>query len=276
MRAVLNREVVVRLRVDDDSGALVAPVSLPTLTVTDPDGATVTVGTVTNTSLGVYEATVDPQSVLTRLTATWSIPVSGGFTRVVDEAVEIVERRVVPLHRLREDPELAELSAESMGRLADIVEDWFKSALHFPPVREYVEQTFRPHRETTVVYVPDVVYPKALRSVTVDGVAMDLDDYEITAGGVYTAAGWRPDSTVTIGIEHGGPRPFDGGLPAELVRAAIILARYANRGNNYPERARQVATEGALITFSAPSPDRPTGLPEVDSVVTKYAFPVVI
>lgn len=277
MRAVLNREATVRLRVDDESGALVAPVSLPTLAVTDPAGATVSAGTVTEVATGVYEAVLPPQSVLTRLTAVWSVPVTGSHTRLVEETVDIVERRIVPLHRLREDPEMSELSAEAMTRLSDTVDDWFRDALRFPAVREYVRVTVRPDRPKSILYLPGIVYPKSIRSITIDGTEVDdLSTYSVVAGGIHSESGWALDSTVVIEAEHGGPQAFDGGPPASIVRAAIILARYTSRGSNYPERARQVATEGALITFSAPSPDRPTGLPEVDTAINKHRFDPVV
>jgi hypothetical protein len=279
MRAVLNREAVARLRVDDDSGAYVNADATPSLTVTDAAGDTITPGSVSASGTGRYEAVIPAQDALTRLTVNWSYAVSGE-SRATAETINVVERRIVPLWRYREDAELDELTAEQMLRLADIVEDWFVSALQYPPVREHASVTFRPARNSDRLYVPGCPFPKAVLSVTVGDTALtdtELANLEIDGGGIYRPGGWRTEQLVTVELEHGGPAgAFGAGVPEDVVRAAVILGRYANRGNNYPERARQVATEGALVTFSTPAPDRPTGLPEVDSVVTRYRLPVVV
>lgn len=273
MRAPLHREATVRLRVDDDSGALVTPDTTPTVATTDQDGNVVTTSTVSSAGVGLYQATIEAQSALGRLSCLWSFAVSG-HARTQTEVVSLTEKRLVPLWRYREDAELADLSDVNMLRLADTVEDWMASALGFPVVGEYGTVSTRVALATDSLRFDDVKFPFAVRAVTIDGVAATGVEAEL--GGFYYDAGWTEDSVVVVSYEHGPSPAFQVAPPGDIERAAVILARYANRTANYPERARQIATEGSLITFSTPSPDRPTGLPEVDSIVTRYNIRTVI
>lgn len=276
MRAVLHRDAVIRLRVDDESGALVAPDALPTLVVTDPDGASVQTSEVRNPGLGLYEATLGPQDALTKLVATWSWEISGVEHRTTDQ-VSVVPRRLIPPHRMRDEDQLSSLPTAALLELSDLVDDWFRDALGFPAVTEWTRITVRTARTSSTLFLPGVTFPHALRAVVVDGTPIDHTDLVLSpGGGVYRPEGWRQGSIVTVDVEHGGPPDFQPNPPGHVVRGAVVLARYAARSNNYPERARQVATEGALITFSTPSPDRPTGLPEVDTAISRYRFTPVV
>lgn len=271
MRVALNREATVRLRVDDDSGALVSPTATPTITVTDVNGSAVTPGSVSNVSTGLYASVLPPQAALTRLTVQWSYALSG-HSRVERDVVSVVDRRLVPFWRIREDSELGGLSAVNMTRLADTVEDWLSVALGFPAAKEYDSDSVRVSRDSTTLRMPRAPFVSAVRAVTIDGTAQTVSDFTVEPNGsIRYKAGFRFGSLVEVKYEHGPSPEFVGGVsPADLERVAVILARYTNRSSNYPERARQVATEGALITFSAPAADRPTGLPEVDTLVSRY------
>ena len=60
--------------------------------------------------------------------------------------------------------------------------------------------------------------------------------------------------------------------PGFTIVAMLTLARYCARGSNFPERASQIMSEQSLITFSTPSPNKPTGLPEVDGVLSRHSL----
>lgn len=110
MRAIRDREIVVRAYVDDEGGTLTAPDSLPTIAVVNGSGTAVAgVSAVTLESVGVYKATIPPQAQFDDLHVTWTI-VIGGVTRKQRETIFVVADRLVPLHRLREDAELTALS----------------------------------------------------------------------------------------------------------------------------------------------------------------------
>lgn len=288
MRAVLNREAVVRLRVEDEGGTLVAATSTPALTVTKVDGTSVTPGSVTAESTGVYVATIPPQAALDVLTCNWSYAVSGN-TRSYTEKVAIVRDRVAPLWAFREDPELAELSTTAFLRVVERVEDWFEDALNFPIADRWFTRTWRVRRPTTGLVIPQVPFPKTITAVTVNDTAFtaaDLTDLDIVRNTVERGVTGNPfltgvshpwmDGQYTVTGTCGPPEDWNARCPEDLQRAAVILARYLSRGSNYPERARQVLTDGANIILSTPSADRPTGLPDVDGVVARYRLTVTV
>jgi len=290
MRAIRNREIVVRLHVDDEGGALVAADTTPTLTVTNGSGDVVSgVSAVTSETTGVYKAIIPPQSDLDVLTITWQAVVDG-HTRTSETTAVVVSERLVPLWRLREDPELAGLSAPNLLRLADAVESWFNNALGFPYCEEPLHTVFN-HPGGSRLIVPGALYPRRMvRAIEgeTEVPADRLAEVEVVDGAFEFTAFIHWDFLVgqhqmvwamgrkEVWITHGPSPEFDHGVPADLVNAAVTLARYVARGSNYPERARSVQTESAIISFSTPSWDRPTGLPEVDGAVNRYAVRRVV
>lgn len=289
MRAIRNREIVVRVRVDDEGGTLAAATGTPSIAVVNGSGAAVAgVSAVASESTGVYKATIPPQAQLDELTVTWTV-VIGGFTRTYTEQIMIVADRLVPLWRLREDVELATLSNADLLRCAEAVEEWFKDALGFPPVEESYRATFN-HPGGARLRIPGIWYPKTAVEIfqgTTAVSAADLATLEVVEGafeyqysGGYdalTGLGQKlwAEGRKTVWITHGAPTDW-AGVPEDVVRAAAVLARYIARDSNYPERARSVQTEGAIISFSTPSHDRPTGLPEVDGVINRYAVDLAV
>ncbi len=294
-RYLVNREAVLRVRIDDEAGTLVdTDASVPTLVVTDGDGTVVSgLSVVSHESTGVYKAIVPPRTKMDVYTATWTATV-GGYTRTIVQHFIVQAQRVIGMSRLREDSEMAGLSTTAMQRLVDAVEDWFESALGFPPVEQPLRRTFESPGGRRL-RVPGAMFPLQLFDIKELDTSIDaqtLATLRVVDGAiVYPDTVQFPGDTASWDIVQGGParyfRPgqmsvyithgakwsrWDGGrdMPEDLVRAAGVLARYVSRTNNYPERARQVATEGALITFSMPAHDRPTGLPEVDQVITRY------
>jgi hypothetical protein len=287
MRAVKGREAVLRVRVDDEDGTLTAADSTPTVVVTDGDGTVVSgVSAVESESTGVYKATVPPRTELDILTATWSVVISG-VTRTVVEPIIVQAERYAPLWFLREDTELSTVTGATFMHLVDAVEDWFESALQFPAVETPLRKTFDAPGGKSLK-VPGAPFPKSIIAVTEGETVMsqaDIDDLSVVDGGfefqyagshdiIYGCATrqWALGRK-TVHITHGGP--WDA-VPNDLVRAVRTLARYVNRGSNYPERARMVQTDGAMITFSTPDAMRPTGLPDVDGVINRYRLPTVV
>jgi hypothetical protein len=291
MRAIRGREAVMRLRVENELGDLVAATGTPTIAVVDGDGNVVTgVSAVSTPSTGVYAATLPPQTVLDVLSVTWSYTV-GGVARTTRDVVVVTGSRVASLYFYRQDTELAAITdAATFGALLDAVDDWFESALGYAPVETPLRYTFDAIGGKSL-RVPGAAYPVSALAIA-DGVTIltqpDLDDLTVVNGAFeFSYAGsqdiiygcatrqWSPGRK-TVWITHAGPPEWNGIVPADLQRAARTLARYTARGSNYPERARMVQTEGAMITFSTPSTDRPTGLPEVDGAITRYRLPTVV
>lgn len=271
MRIARNREAVLRLRVDDEGGILTSADDPPTYEVVDSLAAVVASGTAAEESSGIYAATLAARPDPEILTLRWELEV-GGQARVVEEPLMVVQDRIAPLWRFRQEETLASMRTEDFLLLIGIVEDWLSSALKWPVCEEPFVETVRPGRARNELLLPFVPFPTRIDAITQDGVAV-TDTISIGDGGVLLRdAGWN-DAVYTVTGLHRGPW---GATPEDLIRAAVVLARYAARASNYPERARQIATEGAVITFTTPSPDRPTGLPEVDLAVSRYGRRVVV
>lgn len=285
MKVSTAREFTLRLRVEDEDGNLTDADAAPTVELRDPDGDVVTSGTATSETTGVYSFTVAGQDEPDVLTATWEYAVSSN-ARVSKQTVRVTGGRLVPLWRYREETDLSGLTGTALRRLADAVEDWFARALEFPVTEEGVRITkdFAGGPRMAIRAVP---YPKRVVAATVNDTpltAQELADIEVVDDRFVIAAGSNKSFLTgrAPGLSAGrwkmhvvhGPKWDD--TPADLTRAAVIFAGYIARANNYPERASQVATEGALITLAMPSHDAPTGLPEVDAVVTGYRDAVLL
>lgn len=291
MRAVADRPIVVRVSAEDETGALIAQgTGLPTVSVVDGAGTAVTGVTVASDSpAGTYKVTIPARSQLDRLTITTDVTPSGGSVYRTRAYVDVVSERLVPLSRLKEDAEMASLSATVLARIADGVEDWFRSALQFPAVQEGARVKWGLSIAKRKLTVPGVYYPWEFYSLSLNGDAIALADFEIVDGGlvretnasfltgVAPTDGFYP-GTYLAHVRHGAD--FGEGMespPEDLRRAAAVLARYVSRtSSNFPERATRVVTQETEIVFAFPSPERPTGLPEVDTAITRYRAQAVV
>lgn len=292
MRATLNREIVVRLRVDDEGGTLTDADSLPTVVVKDSLGATVSAGSVTKESTGVYKATIAARTVIDLLTVEWSATLASN-ARTVSDHVTVTSECLVPLWLLREDAEMTALPTPVIVRLADQVEDWFRDALNYPASVERYSRSWILDYPVQRLRVPGCYFPVSMVSLTYgrgDGtLAYDADflaniiaiesGFEFKDTGTFAPVdfvrganrGTFPQGAYSAVVTHGGFSAFGfDGTPEHVQRAAAALARYVSRTSNLPERARRMITEHSEIDLSMPSPQYPTGLPEVDGVLSRF------
>lgn len=271
MRALVGREIVVRLHVDDEDGNLVDADALPTVAVVDGAGVAVAgVSAVSPVSTGLYEATIDPRSQLDILQATWTHTVAG-HVRTKTEEMKVVGDRLAELWQLRERSELAGLTGEALRRVADEVDQWFTDALGFPPVPEPMRARFRSFGGPRLI-VPGVLFPIAVYSASQGATALTADELALLRfkfGYIDWSdrRSWALDE-VTVWLSHGD----DSAVSEDLRRAAVSLAVYASRSSDrkIPERATRVVSEGADITLGLPDPDHPTGLPDVDAAILRH------
>lgn len=285
MRAVLGRPVRVRVRTYDEFGILadLPGSAVPTISVTAGDGTAVAVsGPVVNEAIGTYVATIPAQGELDTLVASWSWDSCTETELILLEAY-----RLVPLHVLKADPEIAALPNHDFIRLVDVVEDWFTDALGYPVAPICLRKVFN-FPGGRRLRVPGAFFPRELVSAAdgsvvlsqsaIDAVRVVDGAFEFDAVGSYDpiiggcSSSWG-SGYKSVRVVHGPPWDQP---PADLQRAAVTLARYAARGSNYPERARSVTTEHSMITFATPDARHPTGLPDVDGAVTRYAIDSIV
>ena len=270
MRVAADSEFYARVQVENEDGDPEDASSTPTVAVTNGAGTAVAgVGAVSSDGdTGAYKAQVPAQATLDTLTATWTATV-GGLTRTYRTSYSIVKDRLVPLSRLRS--ELGDLSGPALRLVADAVESWFTRALGYPPLTAGLRKTFTMERQSPRLIVPGAYFPQSVYAVTVDDYVYtvnDLANVQVVDGYLVldNYAEFTP-GRYTIHLAHGLPADED------LRRAAARFARYVSQTNNLPDRARRILTQETEIWLSMPSPEAPTGIPEVDAVIIGNRMP---
>lgn len=284
-RAERGDDFVIDIYVEDDEGELKDADGDVTVTVTDEDGSQTHSDTLTTSvQTGIYQTIHPAHSDLELLDVDVSYTVDG-LAREEQQTVEVVGQRLAPLHRYRSriDEERSEYGAASIAtrdleRVAIVVEDWFDDALRYSPfVRgSTVEFYLRGGR----MHVPGIPYPRTIVSAE----AFDANDDKVTGFDKSKLrlrghnledykGGSLPSYYVRLKLEHGRwQRP----IPADLERAAAQFAEYVAEESDLPARAERVSqADGGLISLATPSPQRPTGIPEVDGVVRRYRLPTL-
>lgn len=126
---------------------------------------------------------------------------------------------------------------------------------------------------TAEIFLPDIRVT-SITSVTVDEVAYDSDslaDLQITDYGSLRrktlgtfALGW---GNVEVTYVHGLAE-----CPGPIKRAALIMLYNRLVGSDVSDRAQSFTNESGTLQYSTPNGmQRPTGIPEVDSILWKYS-----
>ena len=276
---VADNDTTLRVRFTDEDGNASDADGDVEVEVVDGDGNSIHSDTLSSNagSKGVYETVLPAQSTLDELTVTWTATVDT-LAREINYPAFVIGSRLVSFSTLRTDPEIGSLGHDALAAALTAAESWFRDALEFPPFAIGERLGFELPSPTPRLLVPGVLYPRKVNDVKLNGDAFDASDLaEVTARrGAFervTSTGTRrlwQAGWYDLHVEHGWDAPT-----ADLTRAARIFVRYLARQVAYPERAREVVTDGAVISFSMPSADRPTGIPEVDGVVNRYGVDLV-
>ena len=118
--------------------------------------------------------------------------------------------------------------------------------------------------------LPDVEATDLI-AVTVDGVAEDLTEITLQPWGALDhPTGWH--GRVVADYLHGYRA-----CPAPVVDAIIDLTIRAvvGMGSRVPERATSVSTDVGTFRITLPGRDGPTGIPDIDAVLTQYGYGAV-
>ena len=123
---------------------------------------------------------------------------------------------------------------------------------------------------TPDLFLPDNAVRRVM-SLSVDGTAFSADELAALDvrewGRVTHGDGYAFDSGAVVKVfyEHGMDYP-----DAPVVQAAMLLAREYLVRSALSSRAISEATDVGFLRLSVAGPDRPTGLPEVDAVITDF------
>ena len=120
------------------------------------------------------------------------------------------------------------------------------------------------------VFLPDNAVRRVV-SLTVDDVAFtadELTDLDVREWGRVTRGDgltFDDGAVVEVHYEHGLDYP-----DAPVASAAMLLAREYLVRSALSSRATVEATDVGFFRVSVAGPDRPTGIPEVDAVITDF------
>lgn len=273
MRVAVGNDfnVDVSVYVDDD---LTAADSLPTLTLTDPDGDTVAHGAVASIETGVYRAKVEAQSEVSYIDVQWDITVDSYNIRQHDEIwvdggylFELAELRALPSIQ---DVVRFPVAALRVARdqVTTFINDYTLTAF----VETFFEQTYDGKASNTLL--TERGNPQRVLFASLDGVAEDTSEWTVARDGrVRAATTWMTTRTegqgVVLRYTYGEKRP-----PADLKRAAIALAQnwLLSVESSIPDRARMMTTSWATFQLSSAGEEFPTGYPEIDSVLNRRGY----
>lgn len=247
-----------------------------TVTVTREDGTVLAGGTTTDTGVGTTTFPLTAAVHTTRvddLTIGYSATVAG---RTVSEYeyVKVVGARFFSIALLRAQKGLSNTVVYANADLKwarDVAEDF---------VEEFTKDAFVPQYRRDIFDGDDGsemflsrIGVRSIIGVTIDGVAASTTGWSVSASGRVRTDGDIFTSNVTAGqnitVSYSLGR---NAPPANLANATVKLARHLllSLESSIPDRARMMTTEFASYQLDVASEDKPTGIPEIDAVLSRY------
>ena len=274
LRLVTSGTYALEVATPDEAGALFTSTTPWTIAIKNGAGTAVLASTAATGKVSgiTYSAAYSVLSALDTYTCTWTGKKSSDTT----EWQSIIELCGGYLF------ELAEMRAFDAA---------FASATTYPDAKMRAARTAaeqRLERACRVAFVPRArrvvlagngsdtlcLPDNAVRSVTsltVDGTAFTADELaaldvrewgRVTRGDAYD---FESGAVVEVFYKHGLDYP-----DAPVVQAAMLLAREYLVRSALSSRATVEATDVGFFRVSVAGPDRPTGIPEVDAVITDF------
>jgi hypothetical protein len=249
----------------------------PTVTVTRLDGTELTEpsATVDGATVRVLLTAEDHLDVLDRLAVRITAEVNGAESVQLHQ-VDVVGSHWVTVEALRGEPDLGDRTRYRDELLAAVRDEWEAHLEELCNVAMVPQASLlRLRGSGSCELAVDLHEVTAVRSVTVDGEPVDLDDETVGVVGASTIrwdGGVFPRrAVVDLIVEHGLDRP-PGKLVRELRKVVRrdVLARSARTPN---DAIRETSPEGGVtIQYSTPDPSagRWTGVLSLDPVIAEY------
>jgi hypothetical protein len=243
------------------------------VTITRADGTAVVTAAATTVVGGTYSYTLAGQAAPQRLTATWT----GASGKQVKTYVDLAGAFFFELADLRAVDGLAGNSTlyptAALRAARDRVETFFEDVTAEAWVPRFARETHTGDGGSLIVL--DQVSGRSVVSVSLDGVAAtDLTIFKLLPEGLerttgaFTSPSGGADGNVIVEYLYGADEP-----PADLWGAAMRLARHMVLGSNsrIDERTMAMTTDFGTFQLGTASSKRPSGLPEVDAVLSRYS-----
>lgn len=250
--------------------------TLPTLTLTDGSGASVAHGTVTlaGVGTGTYSARLEALSEVDRIDVRWDAVIGGVNVRQTD-VLWIDGGYLFELHELRSQPGIDDANTYPIDVLR-LARDQVTTLINEYTQTAFVEtydKAIDDGKFSNTFLVPRVP-PRRVIGATVNGTAVDTSAYTVDRDGrIRSSSSWTSGRTQGQGVEVRYVYGYDY-VPADLKRAALRLATQWLRSvdSQIPDRARQMTTSWGTYTLTTASEEYPTGYPDIDSVIRRYAW----
>lgn len=250
--------------------------TLPTLTLTDGSGASVSHGTVTLTAIGTgsYTARLEALSEVDRIDVRWDAVIGGVNVRQTD-VLWIDGGYIFELYELRAQPGIEDATAYPIEVLR-LARDQVTTLIN-----EYTQTAFVETYDRVVddgkfsnTFLVPRVPPRRVIGAEVNGTILDTSAYTVDRDGrIRSISAWTSGRTQGQGVIVRYVYGYDH-VPADLKRAALRLATQWLRSvdSQIPDRARQMTTQWGTYTLTTASEEYPTGYPDIDSVLRRYAW----
>ena len=249
-----------------------------TVTVTRIDGtalATAQAATTTLNGVATYTLTASQTGAgLDWLTATWT---TGGTVRATT-VHEIVGRHWFAPSRLRDVAGVSKALGSGVGDMTGQAlidaRTWIESLIEHATGAAWVprvqlDELDASGRDEVLL---SRIWPRTLRSLTIDGTAQTVADFTLTDYGSVRRDSSGPILSANARgfvalYDHGADAP-----PSVLVEAAIEAAadRIKNRISTLGNRLTGISGEYGTISYSRIDRDNPTGIPAVDAVIRAH------
>jgi hypothetical protein len=276
MRVAKSTAASLTIDVRNEDGDLSTPTGSVAVVVKDSAGSTVQSGNaVVSATAGCYTFALGSAVTGTlgeyTATASWTL---SGVAQSRTEAINVVNEHLFEIHELRAyDPSFSDATrytADDIRKARDTASQRLERAagVAFSAQRKSVTLS---GDGTTRLLVPDVMVTSVV-SVTVDGTAVDASTVKSEAHGALIRSGgdiWpatAPNNIVVV-YEHGY-----ASVLGDVRKGAMAVAREHLVPSATPARATSQSTDLGEFRISVANLElgRPTGIPEVDTVIALY------
>lgn len=270
-----NDQDITRTFYAADEETAAEPAAAPVVTVEREDGTDLTGGTASlATSVATFPLTAAAH--LTRvdeLKVVWTASVNSK-AQVHTDYVKVVGARFFGIPSLRALKGLSSTSTFTNAELKaarDLAEEFVEQFTEEAWVPQYRRET-HDGTDEQVLYLHRINV-RELLSVTLDGSAQDTSGWTVsgsgrilTDGAVFTCSAVAKQNVV-VQYAYGYSEP-----PQDLANATRKLARHLLLAGEtgIPDRARMMQTEWGMFQLDIADEKKPTGIPEIDSVLCRY------